>query len=858
MLDSFFEKQASRSKPRFKYFIDARELYNNYVNGNAISFDEITESQQAAAAASPTIRQAENLFSQATLLAAKYGAVQDVAAGLYQLGVLSYLQGRYADAVALLEQGLKIYKSLPGVSPESISNSWFFLGLTAIKQGDPEKARFFLEQVVEIDTRSSNLRNLQYSQRVLQKCETEPAEILGRILGEQPSIFDQFPFLRNVLKEISAVENAPINAPAASNSVVAHNAPGDHSEAIWIFSYSEKIASDFMDSLDGLANQVSTRVSLIPAAFEEHIGTKYVPPVLDRDESLCAAVFLLEKGGMEDKNTRNWLDWCIHKVIQQNDFRLFVILANMTLDELNKYTVEGALPDSLQDTVQLIPSLDSLQLRDVLARYLFDLNEIRKRSAARKIRSAAISFAGSVAGFVQVTCAFLLGFAVLASLVMGEAKIVSWLNNYDIGLVATIAAIPFFSTILIPLHLLLKGPVQLSATISTNEHLRWWLLPLFVLAPAAIGLPLTLNAPIPWITLGIILGLLMEISRRNRAQDRKTRLSLQKAFNMSTTFESAQATKAMLRSNWNPWNYPLTNVAKPRVFISYTRRSAWSKSVATKLEQSLRLRNIQSFRDESGIESGSQWRNQLSQNLNNCNIFISILDEVAVQSEWVASEMIIALTSQSMTGLPDIFILGGPQLSGKAKLPVFSTLYDLHETARKKNKVRFISVDEDMVETFASGLVFHARSTPSILPSRFTALFKVLLLPLQWIGPLGLLPGLLSLPVAYFQFIGLFDLEGILQTRNLFVPSVLVCGYWIGYMLRLSFASRFEIRQLNRQGVANVHLASGVGFFLIIVHWWEQSLSLLIGWSLALCWLGWMLAGELINRSNRDSINSKD
>ena len=66
-------------------------------------------------------------------------------------------------------------------------------------------------------------------------------------------------------------------------------------------------------------------------------------------------------------------------------------------------------------------------------------------------------------------------------------------------------------------------------------------------------------------------------------------------------------------------------------------------------------------------------------------------------------------------------------------------------------------------------------------------------------------------------------------------------GFWLGYLLRLIIATRFEVRENASELVMNI-VVGIIGLFLWMIQWVIIIDYFIVGWSVVLGGIGWLLA----------------
>jgi hypothetical protein len=102
---------------------------------------------------------------------------------------------------------------------------------------------------------------------------------------------------------------------------------------------------------------------------------------------------------------------------------------------------------------------------------------------------------------------------------------------------------------------------------------------------------------------------------------------------------------------------PFIQPATKRVFISYSRSSAWSTAVANKIASKLQQLGAYTFLDRPSLHPGQPWKLQLGSAIADSNVFISVLDGNATRRQWVAAEFAQAYQSKILKRTPEIFVV---------------------------------------------------------------------------------------------------------------------------------------------------------------------------------------------------------
>jgi hypothetical protein len=83
------------------------------------------------------------------------------------------------------------------------------------------------------------------------------------------------------------------------------------------------------------------------------------------------------------------------------------------------------------------------------------------------------------------------------------------------------------------------------------------------------------------------------------------------------------------------------------------------------------------------------------------------------------------------------------------------------------------------------------------------------------------------------------------------MPFLVICGFWFGHVLRLTFAAKFHLRQWDSSRAVASSLRALAGFASLILLWsGRASVLLMTALPLAMV-LGWRIADEFYARQAR-------
>lgn len=918
MFEKAFEWLASRSSLRFKLYREARLNYEAFIYEMGVPFDLLAAEHHKKAATDERLIAAEPSYRQAIELSREVNAIEDVATGLYQLGMLLHLQGRFAEATECFSASLRILEDLAQLDRSKqavISGCHYHLGVIALRRAHLTEAKRRLRRSLDIDSVIGDLQGIALCKSALNQCGAVSDD--HKLTGEE--YLDANDISRST--DNAARNDLSRGAEEARLTVSAAEAKGKHAygadtpreedstsavpgppkktangqnpvsqpygyrhDVIWLLSHSVAANDIVMSQLEKLSRELTRKVFVSRVAFGGANADQATPAALEYDARLCAAILVIEREGLKNENFLYWANWCIKNVAAKEDFRLFLCLDDMTTEEIQ---ARAELPHEspgnrlladLVDTVQIPQPPTAEQLRYLLRSYLWDFDSIRAIALWRRLYLWIRVFIGRVACYTQVGCSLMLGAAVTAAFFSSSKFITSLTSLFPMSIlekvivvvfagsdfvaarvtavnpaiVAVIAGIVLFTLLTIPLFFLFQGVIAANSLLKKDKRLVWLLVLFALLGPATVGLPQRVGAGNAWIMLGIVAGILIDIARRSGHQSQRSGVSLEKAMIAAEVHGlSARITELAEGRPVDPLTCPLFPANAPKVFISYTRSSDWSRKHALALHKELHRIGCESFLDRESIGEGSSWRRELNRRIADANVFISVLDEKAVARKWVAAEMITALVGKRFTGLPDVIVLVKPGLTQSKSngwLSIFQAVINRPDASPQDGQPRLITLKDSTLQTVVSGLSSYRYKTPSVFPPLLSSLLSVLTIPAAAVGTFGPMFGIPAAIFALLQNWAKVDSSAFLSSWGLLVPAYILCGFWLGFVARLTAASRFEVQRGNPMVLTKVNAFAVIGFASILAVWSSQVPALVIGWAMALCCIGWLLGSSFIDR----------
>jgi hypothetical protein len=731
--------------------------------------------------------------------------------------------------------------------------------------------------------------------------------------------------------------------------------PVTSDDVLWLLTPSKETNDEVQVSFDRLSGQLARRLIVVRASpsaddpFPTLQWKDLFPPPQWEEEQLRAIVIVLEEDALRDNNFfKKGVEWCIEYVDKHDDISLFVCSTGLSRQEIvdlgAKLRKEGDdLLHRLLERVQVpnLPTPDHLshflkvQLstnpsgypaksvesepatgttsgssREAAGQGSAQPSEDRAGQIPRALpdghppeQSLSVRFTtllGQLANLILLCCATATGIAAYTILILGKESIIArWIVANSV-VTTTIAGITIF--FLLSICVVLLRSMTVGSLLQAMSRNRGRLILLSFAGPTTVLLFLQIHVLPSDVALGIVIGILLDITRHNGYLAQRTRLSLDKFLNYSKEgeqqySEELKQTQALLENTLFEYpffpmiapptlSYPANRQTRNRnpflyffgttlqIFISYTTEGSWSRFYARNLYNILNDRDISAFIDIRDIREGStQWHNSLSRALAESNVFIAVLDEKSVTKPWVAAEMRAALESRSISGSPEIVVLLSPQLSAEVSeemCPVFKALLQHRDIAEKKGWIHYIEANDStaggiyaqieritgkdkiskedeqyiskrVTEHLSEQILPDLRSHLGVGPSILGRPLTALLLSCQFMSRLiALISPILGFGLLIVAYLFRDDFLSFTSLFPWYVLAILylICCYCLGYLARHSFA--FSKKLFILFPIA--------GFVLIIYHF-VQSIIVpisVLDWGIALCWIGWLVSGPVI------------
>ena len=557
-----------------------------------------------------------------------------------------------------------------------------------------------------------------------------------------------------------------------------------------------------------------------------------------QDKDYIAVILVIEKAWLAKPVFLNLVETLLSKISSREDFRLYVLLADLSMQEFNTFAGKpkaDVLAD-LVDTVQLSQFKDIYEVLDQLKDYKKRRRNIRLGMTGKRISIAAANIAIFFSWIIESIC---LAFIILYAL--------SHLLKFNLPFAETFRPLFAFSAGLIVFPISLYIIYILSNLAKEGKNFIFMVIGWGLIIE---GIYIVKDTPglVQLYILSILFGIVLEFFRRTSYADRRllTKIDVNQATPPNQKLP-AIVHNAIEGINTNPFSCPIFTDQRPILFLSYTRRSEWGKKLAQKLNREFQTLQSENFLDVADIQTGSNWRQALNNGFGKTNAFISLIDEFSPIRNWPAAEIECALKTESKYSIPRIIILKKKGVD-VAKIqniyPVFQEIFNLSPEAVTPLQPSIIEIndaDDPKVDILTSQLRFPEFETPSVVPPYVDSIikspFQFLLKPLGFLSMvawnLGWLPGLLAI---VFPAINKFMVGLALTNWNL--PIKILLGYVFGSLIRYIFGLIFEYKMRFSHWRFVPYSLLGVTYLLYLVMPHAQLFD--IGYTILAACLGWL------------------
>jgi hypothetical protein len=200
-----------------------------------------------------------------------------------------------------------------------------------------------------------------------------------------------------------------------------------------------------------------------------------------------------------------------------------------------------------------------------------------------------------------------------------------------------------------------------------------------------------------------------------------------------------------------------------------------------------------------------------------------LVDADTVVREWPAAEVEAALLGQAMAGSPRLVVIRDPGLPPPDDeawrwLPVFRTVLAPHEEQRESGPIVLADSDE-AIENIAASLRPQSYRAQGVFPHALAELLRRLWaipqLLVLLLGSVGAVAGYLAFALVLLHFARL-DVVGWLKEAHVLGALFVCCCLWLGYTLRFTLASHFQLRHARRRQITATHRNACIGLATLV------------------------------------------
>lgn len=637
-----------------------------------------------------------------------------------------------------------------------------------------------------------------------------------------------------------------------------HDRPaGGRRDVIWVLSHSDGAGRRIVELLASFQDKLPRPAIVHAVALGTPAGANWQPPPVPSDARLRVAIIVLERQGLTNEALRSWAKWCMLRVASEPDFRLYVCLEGLAFEELCALTHGDPLLEDLIDTVQIPEKPSAAELEDGILRFLQAADWMRAYAQWRSFQIEVVDFLWRAAGVVQLLSA---GAAVALTVAARASN--RWAGLSEImrgtagGPIAAFSAICVFPLQATLAWLAFAGRRHAPRLMRTSRKVRT-LVVLGMALPPCLAVALhRLQAPPGWVVLGLVLGGILDVARRCGYHAQRSRISIERALAILQQQLPRQWYLSLRGAPQpEPLLCPILPVLRPKVFISYSRGSQWSRETARAIATGLKREGVECFLDRTSIPDGASWRRALADGIRSTNVFITVLDKHGMGCEWVAAEALAAAAAHRLTFLPDIIVVAHPELSHsdlRRGHAVFQAIWPEPADGVSPGDVRVVRLREGEVDALVSAFRGYVFSAPSILPP--PALLAVL--PAYLLaGTVGLfsgLAGLVCLPLAVSALRSKFDVAAHLPAP-LLAPAAIFAAYLAAFALRLAIAAAFEFGDPRTSSLlaAVAHAVAAGSLAAVSVSLAPHVSPLIVGWSIAASLVALLAAAGFVDATRK-------
>ncbi len=834
MLSKFLEKIAASKSKRFHIYREGKSLYQSYIREKGGSTLDSTVDEIII---DTRLDQAKILFQQAIELSEEEHQYYDAAVAWYELAMV-YIELRdYNSAKVAFNNAEKILRNTIGKDGMA-TLGYCYLQLSRVSYYDKNYTEGVInyEKAKRLFESTGDVEGLMSAEQILQKLSLLSENVTFKV---KPEIFHT-----NAMKDVITADINPTDSPHVSLISTHPNQLKRGSDLqlpdvlLWLYAYSKSVHEEVESVVQSVALSLGRTVNLSQALFaSDNVGDRNQRKPKE-NEILIASIMIIEPSVLQEQDFMEQLSFNIEKVVQDPFFRLFVLLRDITIEELRDKASTDSIIADLFDTTQIAESLTLTQFHDTLLEYISNYEFQISTTRWNSLRNVLARSIGNTAKNSIIVCTLLSIVGCLHSFnpeiieAMPESVSSIFSAAYGIALFPLMTPILFFITRWINPFIVdlqqRKGNIRLI---------------LFCSVVLSFGSIMTIQSShgLPWFYLSIILGVLLEMVRRSGIQAERIalRLSTHGVYDSSLAQNEAYH-KHIQKNSMQLVQCPLLPCSTPKVFLSYTRSSLSGTILSKMLYNQMIKFGAAPFLDRASIPMGANWRATLDSHIGQADAFISILDKDSVKREWVAAELQAAITSRQKTGVPEIIALYDPGIeeSTSVMLPAFRQLFDINKSKNVFNEVHKIEYNEKSVNTIAWQLSAGRFPSNSIIERRTALLLSPIPILLSIVGAFGVF---FAFPGGFFAVLEWFfklPFSEFLRAHDFLTITALISAFWLGFVCRSAIHIYGEAFRTDKITPGFAWSASAALFsvvFLLMINIplifvYAQSILLGVGW----------------------------
>ena len=867
---------------RVRIYMEALQLYENYQARVTVPFHELTDEHVKAAVEDPALLKAEAGFREAIEMCRQGHHLPDMATGLYELGLLLHMQGRLAEAKECFHAVLRLQSGFAQVSMESTqvsSGAEYHLGVLAMKSGNRIDAQYWLNRAVKKDSAAGDFTGLAIDRMAMKKFgiseesateqdtpldDTGDAELSTHAdflppQSEDGELANNSLFATDIPLWLGAKSSSPDSSPSESESFKIPNRGPWQTDTVWIVAYTHDAANDLRARIESLIPEFPCKTLVKQTVFRSD-GVMGDPAAkAAADPQLCAVILVIEPSALADESYRNQVAWCVNRVADREDFRLYVCLRNISLEEMHALALDQTQPeisgliDGLLRTVHLAESPDSESIRSVLLPFLRKLDEVRKQRDWWVFRLLVLANIGMVARKAQALGLMTLGVVSCMYVIQGLETVTAALHGMSRLWIGLLLMVPVFR--LAAGHLFLftqRG----EATVMGRQGGQKFRSSLFFrltvgsfLIFCAIDICFRLGVPGWDITLGAILGMTLDVVRRLEIQGKRSIISIQEAHARVVSGDAADFSESLLGQSQDNGefipNMPPAPATAPRIFISYTHASPtmWSANTALWFHGELTKMGADAFLDRAEIAVGSNWPSVLGKRLGEAHVFLVVIDRGSLQKPWVAAEVVAALLCQRDAFLPEIVVVAEPGLSTEdctSAIPIIRGILERRHGTQLSRRLRVVNGTSLNLHTLLSGLRPHIYYTKGLIPHGFWIVIQGCMIPFTAFATIGPAIGaLLGLTEGILWCMGGPAIPVWMHSHGWMGWFLIVLSFLLSSTLRLKFSLDYEVSDPNAKRAGCAYFAGLAGLSYLLIGSLPLGTPITWGWVAVALFFGW-------------------